>query len=107
MKKFICVFLLFFISQIAMADTTTPPITIKSVGIGWGLAELYIESNENVIVEDCASARLKVSLTNPMFDHILSIALSAYHTNSKVTLRVKGCDGSDMNAVSIRVSEDV
>ncbi|WP_299587572.1 hypothetical protein [uncultured Microbulbifer sp.] len=105
MRKIISVFLLSVLSQVSNADTSTPSVTIKGIGTGWGLSELYIESNEGVIVEGCASERLKVSLTNPMFDHILSIALSAYHTKSKVTLRVKGCDGSDMNVISIKISD--
>ncbi|WP_444885133.1 hypothetical protein [Microbulbifer sp. PSTR4-B] len=105
MKKIICVFLLSFIAQASLADTSTPLITIKAIGTGWGSSDLFIESHENVIVEDCSNVRLKVSSTNPMFNHILSIALSAYHTKSKVTLRVKGCDGTDMNAVAIKITD--
>ncbi|USD23363.1 hypothetical protein [Microbulbifer variabilis] len=105
MKKIIFVFLLSFVAQASLADTSTPLITIKAIGTGWGSSDLFIESNENVIVEDCSNVRLKVSSTNPMFNHILSIALSAYHTKSKVTLRVKGCDGTDMNAVAIKITD--
>ncbi|WP_444904610.1 hypothetical protein ACJJIU_06975 [Microbulbifer sp. CnH-101-E] len=105
MKKIIFVFLMSFVAQASLADTSTPLITIKAIGTGWGSSDLFIESNENVIVEDCSNVRLKVSSTNPMFNHILSIALSAYHTKSKVTLRVKGCDGTDMNAVAIKITD--
>ncbi|TRY33414.1 hypothetical protein [Aliiglaciecola sp. M165] len=90
-------------STLASADATTPPLTIKSIGTGWTPNALFIETNEGTKVEGCSSATIRIDLNNAMIDHILSIALSAYHTSSKVEFRVKGCNGNLMNATSIAI----
>jgi hypothetical protein len=103
MKSILLLLSLFIVVQGVLADTSTPPLTIKRIETGWGSEGLYIQSNEGAVVEGCTSTTIRINSNHLMFDHIVSIALSAYHTKSKVQFRVSGCLGSSMKGVAIAV----
>lgn len=101
MKKCVLLALLFF-PEFLFADESTSPMTINKISTGWTPDALFIYTSTEEKFDGCSSPRIRVDYSNPMFDHILSIALSAYHSNNPVKFRIKGCskDG-DMNATSI------
>jgi len=103
MKRLILLFLIF--PALVLADASTPPLTIKKIETGWGSEGIYISTNEGIKVEGCSSAVLRINSNHVMLDKILSIALSAYHTKSKVQFRVSGCTGDQMNLIAIAILE--
>lgn len=103
MKKIIYIFSLFIVAQSTFADSSTTTLTIKNIETGWSSEGVYIRTNEEIMLEGCTSSTLRVNSDHLMLDKILSIALSAFHTKSKVTFRVSGCTGTTLNAVAISV----
>jgi len=101
-KFFALVTLLF--SPITFADSDSEDITIKNIATGWGREAIYISPNENVTLKEGCSQRLyAIGASNPWVDKMLSIALSAQQTESKVRFRLSGCLGSRMNVKAITI----
>lgn len=106
--KILVVFLflsLFASGNVVFADASTSPLTLAKIETGWGGEGIYFTTIEKKIIESCSGARFRLDKTNPMLKEILSIALSAYHSRSKVIFRVSGCGGNDMNVIAIGVTE--
>jgi hypothetical protein len=103
MKNLLVFLSIFIVNQAVLADSSTPPLTIKRIETGWGSEGVYITSNEETVVEGCTSSRIRIDSNHLMLDYIVSIALSAYHTKSKVQFRISGCSGSSMNGVAIAI----
>ena len=106
MHKWISLLLLVLLIQPSLADTSTPPVTLKYIETGWGGEAAFFGTVEDVIVEGCANPIIRVDSNHIIFDTILSIGLSAYHADSKVIFRVAGCSGSVsewMNGIAIKI----
>lgn len=102
-SKFLALITL-LIAPIAFADTDSEDITIKSIATGWGREAIYISPNENVsLKEGCSQRVYAIAASNPWIDKMLSIALSAQQTRSKIRLRLSGCSGSRMNVTAITI----
>ncbi len=42
---------------------------------------------------------------NPLFKENLSLLLSAFHTGTKVTISVDGCEGNNMRVISVSIDK--
>ena len=89
------------ISISAYADTDTKPQTIRSISTGWSAEGIFISLTGSEIVEGCEWARLRLNNDHTYYDQILTLALSAFHAESKVVVRVSGCTGKDMTIKAI------
>ena len=106
MNKLTLFLLLIFVIQPLLADTSTPPVTLKYIETGWGGEAVFFGTVEDIIVEGCANPIIRVDSNHIIFNTIVSIGLSAYHADSKVIFRVAGCSGSGnawMNAIAIKI----
>lgn len=84
---------------------STPPVTLKYIETGWGGEGVYFGTIEETIVEGCVSPVIRINSDHAMFDTIVSTALSAYHTKSKVVFRISGCIGGQMKGIAIALVE--
>jgi hypothetical protein len=85
----------------AIADASTPAMTIKIIQTGWHNDAVYVNTNEEKIVEGCHSARLILDIRSSMFDQDFALLMSAYHAKSHVVFRVSGCAGNDMRIIGV------
>lgn len=85
------------------AGTETSELSLKTVATGWQGSDIFVWTKENVLVEDCSSSVFIMSSSHPMKSEILSILLSAYHSESKVRLYVDGCTDGNMNLQAIKL----
>ncbi|UAB73885.1 hypothetical protein INR79_22350 [Vibrio sp. SCSIO 43132] len=90
-------------SSSVFADANLPAQNISGIATGWGSEGNYLFFDGNNIVEGCTNNRVRIQRDHPMAKDILSIALSAFHTDRKVIVRVSGCLGSDMNGIAIHI----
>lgn len=105
MKEILFTIALIF-SFSAVADENLPAQNISGIATGWASEGNYLFFGGNNIVEGCTQNRVRIPRDHPMAKDILSIALSAFHANKKVIVRVSGCVGSDMNGVAIHIVRD-
>lgn len=99
--RFLQFFVLLLVSMSVQSDDNSDWVEISKIATGWGGEGLYITSSQIDSVDGCAGGRYFVSQETALFDQILAIALSAYHSKQKVMFRVQGCYGSEMNAIAI------
>ena len=79
------------------ADENAPLITIKEIATGWGNEGIYIVPNETITpVDGCEVSRFIIKSDHQWLEKLLSIGLSAFHSQSKVRIRVSGCRGTHM-----------
>lgn len=93
-------------SSSVLADASLPAQNISGIATGWDSEANYLFFDGNNIVEGCSNNRVRISRDHPMAKDILSIALSAFHANKKVVVRVSGCLGSDMKGIAIHMIKD-
>ncbi len=103
--KFGLFFMVWLISAPSFSATLLAKQTLSRVATGWSHEGLYLTAQEGLLAEGCTVASAKVENTNPYFDEILSIALSALHTGTQVQFYVDdGCTADNrmiLKAISI------
>ncbi|MES9957652.1 MAG: hypothetical protein ABW086_11415 [Sedimenticola sp.] len=95
--------LIIFWSSVSIGDESTSPQTIRAIHTGWSGEGFYIATNEKPVLEGCSLPVFRMDIAHPMMKDVLSIALSAYHSKSRVIMRVSGCTGGYMNLIAINV----
>ncbi|UTW46445.1 hypothetical protein KFE80_06080 [bacterium SCSIO 12696] len=88
-----------------LADDSLPPQTIKKIDTGWSNEAIYVEFDNALSADNCQASRVKFHKDHPLLKEILSIALSAFHSKSKVQIRVSGCTGIDFRGIAISILE--
>lgn len=89
----------------ATAGSSTASVTIKSLSVGWSGEGIYIRLNETFpLTEGCTEPVFIMPPGTPLFDENLSLALSAFHTKTKVDLHAVGClyNGMKLTSVSLK-----
>lgn len=76
---------------------------IQAIITGWEGEGMYLQTNNTTLVDGCGPTFM-LPLAHPMFNPILSIALTAYSTSATVILRADGCyDSTNMKLKAIQI----
>ena len=77
---------------------------VKAIITGWGGEGIYLSTNNTNNSVDGCGPRFMLPVGSPMFNQILSIALTAYSTSATIILHVDGCyDSGDMSLKAIQI----
>lgn len=101
--KLIVLTFILFIGEGALAAVETPPATITEIATAWYGEGVFIYTSDSNTYNGCSQPRYFVNVNNPMFDEMLSLALSAFHSKTPVRLWVPNCSGADMQANSVKL----
>ena len=109
MKKFFTTAVLLPLSFLALnvnAGQSFDLQEIKYIATGWGAEGIFIDTVVTSNTAGGCGGRFMIEPNHPMMKEMLTIALSAYHTGSKVNLYVDGCvNTATMNLKSVAVTK--
>jgi hypothetical protein len=90
MRKLALSMLLALVPASASANFS-PPLTIVGIDIGDN-NKLYLRFAEQT---ECGTYVVYIPQSAPYYDSALSVALSAYSTNKKISIWIETCQGAD------------
>ena len=102
MKRLLFVFSISMSSVAYTADLTLDPQTVIRVATAWEGNGIFLQFAEGLKYPGCTNPYFFIKQTNnQLFNQQVSIALSAFHAKSKLSLRVSGCQGNPALATDI------
>ena len=111
MKNVIAILILTLSFQVAAIEPLSSELT--QVATAWYGEGVILKFKDPLSYtnssESCSNRAIMLLDTdarpNPLFKENLSILLSAFHTDSKVTISVDGCEGNDMRVIAVSINK--
>ncbi len=101
-------FLVFSLSVNAVQPLTSELTQVATTWNGTGVVMRFKDPvfyNEGGASCSGRAIMLPDNVSNPLFKENLSLLLSAFHSNSTVTISVDGCEGLDMRVIAVSLEK--
>ncbi len=90
-------------APLANAGTETGAVTIRQIATGWEGSELYVWTDQSIMVEGCTSDGFIMPSNHRLADEMMSMMLSAFHAGTTTRFYIEGCMHGRMKIQSVKV----